>query len=172
MKKLIFIVCLLVATVIYSQKNVQPIKVYELEGITVSSYDFEGLETFFKQKDDTIYIINFWATWCAPCIKELPYFEGIGKKYKEKNVKIILVSLDFPKKVETSLLPFIKRKKLVSDVIHLNDPDANSWIEKVNKGWSGAIPATIIYKNDDAAFYEQSFTYEELEKELLKMLNK
>ena len=127
---------------------------------------------FLNQKDDTVYVVNFWATWCAPCIKELPSFEEIGKKYKDQKVKVILVSLDFPKKVESNLIPFIERKKLVSEVIHLDDPDANSWIEKIDKNWSGAIPATIIYRNDSKAFYEQSFTYEELETELLKMLNK
>ena len=164
--------CLFITTVMSSQTNAQPIEVFEFEGIKVASYDFEGLATFLTQKDDSTYIINFWATWCAPCIKELPHFEEIGARYKDKHVKVLLVSLDFPKKVESSLIPFIKRKKLESEVVHLNDPDANSWIEKVNKDWSGAIPATIIYKNNTVSFYEQSFTYETLEKELLEILNK
>ena len=154
------------------QNEGKAIKTYELDGIKVSSYDFDGLKPFLNHKDDSTYVINFWATWCAPCIKELPYFEEIGTQFKAQNVQVILVSLDFPQKVESQLLPFIKRKNLKSKIIHLNDPDANSWIEKINKEWSGAIPATIIYKNEENAFYEQSFTYEALEKELLKILNK
>lgn len=155
----------------YSQNEVKPIKVYEIDDIKVESYNYEGFENFMNMKDEYTYIINFWATWCAPCIKELPYFEEVGEEYKNRNVKVILVSLDFPKQVEKGLIPFINKKKLKSTVIHLDDPDANSWIEKVSESWSGAIPATIIYNKNNSKFYEQSFTHDELEKELNKMLN-
>lgn len=171
MKK-ILLLSFVVSAFSFAQVKVAPLKIYEKGSIAIESYNYNGLESFLNKKDDTIYIVNFWATWCAPCIKELPFFEEIGKQYKNKNVKVILVSLDFPKKVESSLIPFIERKKLASEVIHLDDPDANSWIEKVDKNWSGAIPATIIYKNENATFYEQSFTYDELETELLKIINK
>ncbi|WP_313806852.1 TlpA disulfide reductase family protein [Flavobacterium sp.] len=148
-----------------------PLKVYEDGQISVKSYNFNGLEPIFNKTDETIYVINFWATWCLPCVKELPYFEQLNEKYKDKNVKVILVSMDMPKKVETALLPFIKKKNLKSEIIHLDDPDANAWIEKVDKNWSGAIPATVIYNAKTRKFYEQSFTYEELEKEVLTIIN-
>lgn len=163
---------LLISSISFAQVTKAPLRVYEKGNVKVESYDYDGLSFFLNQKDDTVYVVNFWATWCAPCIKELPSFEEIGKQYKDKNVKVILVSLDFPKKVASSLIPFIERKKLVSQVLHLDDPDANSWIEKIDENWSGAIPATIIYINETKAFYEQSFTYEELETELLKIINK
>ncbi|WP_130736208.1 redoxin domain-containing protein [Flavobacterium sp. J27] len=172
MKKIFYLVSCICCLHVFGQTNNEPLKIYEQDSITIASYSFEGFEHFLKQNDGTTYVINFWATWCAPCIKELPYFEKLGKEYEKDKVKVILVSLDFPKKVESSLIPFIKKKKLMSEVIHLDDPDANSWIEKVNKDWSGAIPATIIYKNKLSHFYEQSFTYEELEKELQLIINK
>ena len=84
---------------------------------------------------------------------------------------MILVSLDFPKMIESRVIPFIKNKNLQAEVVVLNDPDANSWIEKVAKEWSGAIPATIIYKNEKRKFYEQSFTEEELETEIKSFIN-
>lgn len=148
-----------------------PLKVYQDESVKIPSCDFKGLEPIFSQSDATTYVINFWATWCLPCVKELPYFEQLNEKYKGKNVKVILVSMDMPKKVETSLLPFVKKKNLQSEVIHLDDPDANAWIEKVDKDWSGAIPATVIYNRKERKFYERSFTYEELEKEVLSIIN-
>ncbi|WP_445721788.1 TlpA disulfide reductase family protein [Flavobacterium sp.] len=167
-----YLYSLLLFSILTFGQSVDIIKeVYKIEGVKVESYDYNGFEKFLKFNDETTYIINFWATWCAPCIKELPYFEEIGAKYKSKSVKVILVSLDFPKQVEKSLIPFIKRKKLESLVIHLDDPDSNSWIEKVDSNWSGAIPATIIYNKNNSRFYEQSFTFEALEIELKKMLN-
>ncbi|NNC49709.1 MAG: redoxin domain-containing protein [Flaviramulus sp.] len=139
--------------------------------IDLEIYDYKGFEKFLNKKDDNIYVINFWATWCAPCVKELPYFEKLNKEYKSKNVEVVLVSLDFPHLYETKLKPFIDDKNLMSKVIALNDVDMNTWIPKVDKNWSGSIPATIIYKNDNKKFYEQSFSFEELEKEVQQYLN-
>jgi thiol-disulfide isomerase/thioredoxin len=73
-------------------------------------YDFNGFKKFLNKKDDKMYVINFWATWCAPCIKELPYFEKINKAYHNQNVEVILVSLDFPHLYDSKLKPFIKEK--------------------------------------------------------------
>ncbi|PWH81852.1 thioredoxin [Algibacter marinivivus] len=134
-------------------------------------YDYDGFSAFLEKKDNKVYVINFWATWCAPCVKELPYFEKLNAAYKNESVEVILVSLDFPHLYDKKLKPFIKEKKLISKVVALDDVDMNTWIPKVDKDWSGSIPATIIYKNDNSKFYEQSFTYEELEKELKQFLN-
>ena len=101
----------------------------------------------------------------------MPYFETLNKEYQSKNVEVILVSLDFPKQYEKKLKPFIVNKNLISRVVALNDVDSNTWIPKVNKDWSGAIPVTLIYKNDKRAFYEKSFNLEELKKEVNKFLN-
>ncbi len=133
-------------------------------------YDYDGFEGFLSKKDEKIYVINFWATWCAPCIKELPYFEELNEKYNSENVEVILVSLDFPKQYEKKLIPFIKERNLQSKVIALDDPKMNDWIPKVDEDWSGAIPATIIYNKDKSQFYERSFNLEELESELQKFI--
>ncbi|NMH87896.1 TlpA disulfide reductase family protein [Flavivirga algicola] len=138
--------------------------------IVLEVYDYKGFEKFLKKKDDKIYVINFWATWCKPCVKELPYFEKLNEQYSDKNVEVILVSLDFPHLYESKLKPFIKKKNLKSKVIALDDADMNSWIPKVDEDWSGAIPATLIYKNEASKFFEGSFTYETLETEIKHFL--
>lgn len=133
-------------------------------------FDYEGLKPFLNRSDDKTYVVNFWATWCAPCVKELPYFEALNENYKNKNVEVILVSLDFPRHYEKKLKPFIKKHNLQSNVIAFDDPDQNKWIPAINKDWSGAIPATIIYNKNERKFYERSFDYEELETELKTIL--
>lgn len=92
---------------------------------------------------EKIKVINFWATWCAPCIKELPLFEKLNRE--RPDVQVILVSMDLdldpnPEKV----YKFINRKGIESKVLILNEPNPNSWINKIDKQWSGALPATLI----------------------------
>ena len=112
------------------------------------------------QEGSKTYVVNFWATWCAPCIKELPYFEALNKN---QNIDVLLVSLDFPQHKESRLLPFIKKNQLQSKVVHLDDTNETFWINAIDTTWSGAIPATIIYNNQKRGFYERLFTQKELE---------
>lgn len=137
----------------------KPIKTIKKEGISLKIYDFHNLEPLFNKNCEDIHVINFWATWCKPCVKELPYFERL---HSEQNIPVTLISLDMPNLIESKLIPFIKKENLQSNVIVLDDPDANAWIPKISEDWSGAIPATIIIKGKQKKFYEQSFTYETL----------
>ncbi|MFC0606016.1 TlpA family protein disulfide reductase [Winogradskyella pulchriflava] len=133
-------------------------------------YDYDGLEPLINKKDDKVHVVNFWATWCAPCIKELPYFEAVNENYKDENVEVLLVSLDFPKDYDSKLQPYIDKHGLKSTVVAFDDTNQNRWIPAINENWSGAIPATIIYKGDKRQFYERSFTQEELETEIKRFL--
>ena len=135
-------------------------------------YNFETFSPILEKQNDTTYIINFWATWCAPCVKEMPAFNELHKKYKDRKIKIILVSLDFGKNLQTKIERFAQIHKIKPTIIILDDPDSNSWIDKVSKDWSGAIPATLMYNKNKRKFYEQSFTFKELESALHQILNK
>ena len=134
--------------------------------------NFNALETQYLNQEDTntTYVLNFWATWCKPCVKELPHFEQLQEAYKDQGVNVVLVSLDFPENIEKQVLPFIEKHQLQSAVILLDDPDANTWIPKVDSTWTGAIPATLLVKGNEQQFYEQSFTYSELETVLKSIL--
>lgn len=140
------------------------------KSLEIEVYDFNGIEKFLHQEDNKIHVINFWATWCAPCVKELPYFEKLKEEYQDQNVEVLLISLDFPSQYEKKLKPFIQERKLKSKVIALDDVDMNTWLPKVDQNWSGAIPATIIYRNNKRQFYEQSFNYETLENEVKQFI--
>ena len=133
-------------------------------------YDFQGVEQFLHSNDSKTYVVNFWATWCAPCIKELPYFEQIQDEYKDE-IEVILISLDFPSQYETKLKPFLKEKQLKSKVIVLDDVDMNSWIPKIDSKWDGAIPVTLIYNKKKRQFYPHLFTYDQLMSEVKKFIN-
>lgn len=132
----------------------------------VKVMDFNGLKPYLTKQNDTVYVINFWATWCKPCVEELPMFVKLSREKQQEKVKFIFVSLDFPKQLESRLQPFVDTNLNDQTVILLNDPNANAWIEKIDNQWSGAIPATLFYKNDDRIFHEGSLTEEDLLKQI------
>jgi len=167
MKKIQLFFCLAIFLVSCKEEA----KTDQVKTSTIPSYNYKELAPLLAKRDGKTYVINFWATWCAPCVKELPAFEKLLDTYKDQNVEVLLVSLDFPSQIQSKLIPFIKKKQLKSKVVVMNDPDQDSWIPKINEKWSGAIPATLIYNSVKRSFYEQSFDYAALENELQKFLN-
>ncbi len=123
--------------------------------------------------NDTTYIVNFWATWCGPCVKELPVFEKLNEQVKDKKVKVLLVSLDFVADYDSKLLPFLERKKIKSEVMLLNETKANIFIDQINPQWGGSIPATMVINHSKKyqRFIEESVTLAYLEEEIKKSGN-
>lgn len=118
---------------------------------------------------DTVYIINFWATWCAPCVEELPVFNKLKAHYKDKPVRVILVSLDFKENYPMKLGYFLDRKKIMPDVIWLTDTNPNEFIPKIDNRWEGSIPATIVVRpGTNKLFHEGQVT----ERQVIKMADK
>lgn len=139
------------------------------EVVTLSFDDFLPL---LSKTNDTLYVINFWATWCAPCVEELPHFEAANKKYQNRKQKILLVSLDFKSTKDSRLLPFLQKHNIQSEVLHLYEPDANQWISRVDASWSGALPATLFYRNTQRLFTEGSLTDQSLNQYIISLLNR
>ena len=108
--------------------------------------NFAQLEEVLRQPDDTFKIVNFWATWCAPCIKELPYFVQAQKNYADKNVKFIYVSMDFVKNL-TKVQQTAAKKGLQGELFILQD-SPNTYVAKIDSEWQGQIPVTLIVLPD------------------------
>lgn len=126
-----------------SSRTAQP----SLRKVEVRLINTNELTSFLANTSDTIYVVNFWATWCKPCVAELPSFVSAANQYKGQPVKILLISLDFKSDVQKvkQLLGRPKYSPLNSWL--MTNIDYDSWINLVSPEWGGAIPATLIFNN-------------------------
>ena len=149
-----------------------PGKEVDQDTLAISVFSYDQLKPLLHQQNDTTYMVNFWATWCAPCVKELPYFQAIDSMYAKAPFKLVLVSLDFKKDYLSRLQPFVREHQLEPYVVVLEDNRADYWINDIAPQWSGAIPATLVYKGDQREFYERTFHHtDELSAILKPFLN-
>lgn len=130
----------------------------------VNLLTYDQLSQRLSQGKDTVFVVNLWATWCAPCVKELPHFEKLQRTYSAAPLKVLLVSLDFKSKLKSEVEPFVKKRKLISEVFVMNAPDQQSFIDKIDKSWSGSIPATLVVNTarERRQFIPNELTYDEL----------
>ncbi len=142
-----------------------------LEGQQVESITMHELSSITSRTSDTAYVVNFWATWCSPCVKEIGFFEELHREYDNQNLKVYLVSLDFPNQLELRVIPFLKEREITAEVMLMTNLDYNSWIDQVDPSWSGSIPATLIYRKDQRIFLERELTREELFTKVYQILN-
>lgn len=141
--------------------------------VTIVNYD--QLANVFTKNDNVLYVVNFWATWCTPCVKELPDFMEVNAEFKNReNFKMILVSLDDSEAVDGSVKKIITEKKLDTKHYLLDDiKRMNEWIPAVDSGWSGSIPATLFIKNGKKLrFIPASLEKEELREIILDFITK
>lgn len=120
--------------------------------------------------EDTLYVVNFWATWCKPCVKELPSFDSLQSQQTNSNVKVLLVALDFKEDIENKLIPFLMKHKVTSECVLLDELNGETYISRISKDWTGAIPATLLKKGNQEHFIEKKLTLQELQTHI-KILN-
>lgn len=120
--------------------------------------NFDELQTILKKHDNKLYVVNFWATWCKPCVAELPGFMEVNENFRlNSHFKMILVNMDNALEIDSRVKPFLVKNKIKTDVYLLDDNKRmNEWIPAIDKNWSGAIPATVIYRNGEKLDFKES----------------
>lgn len=134
----------------------------------IPQWNIVNVVNYFSKDNDTTYIINFWSTWCKPCLEEIPYMQKIVNKYKDQKIKFLMVSLDTKKVYGQNLTKVIKARKITAPVVWLNETDADVYCPKIDSSWGGALPATLFINNkaNYKKFFEGQMSENEFEKEI------
>ncbi len=148
MKSIYFIFIMLVFS---SCSSEQKKEVYNDHIPYIASFD--NLEPRFYNDSDTTYLVNFWATSCPPCIKEMPLFKQLEEQKERDAFKVLLVSLDLPRDYESRVIPFVAKHEIAPEVVHLGDENYSYWTEKIDSSWFGALPATMVVKGNRKVFH-------------------
>jgi thiol-disulfide isomerase/thioredoxin len=158
-RNIITVLALLVCSVAFGQE-IKKIKITDLE------------KTIAESK--TPLIVNFWATFCKPCVEEIPYFQQEVKKQEKDSVKLLLVSLDLEEFYPAKIKTFATKQKFTAPIQWLDEYNADYFCPKVDPKWSGAIPATLFINNKTGyrKFFEEQLSHTKLQKEIDAMLGK
>lgn len=134
-----------------------------LQAQSIEVIKFPQLQELIEKPDNQVKVINFWATWCRPCVKELPYFDELQSRHNTDELQVYLISLDDVEVLDNRVKPFVEKRGIKSTVKLLDETDYNAFIDKVDPSWSGAIPATLIIAGKERRFVEGEMTAAELQ---------
>lgn len=117
-----------------------------------------------------IVVINFWATWCMPCVEEFPAFVRVNNEMKSESVKVIFVSVDFEDEI-AEVQRFLSKHR-VTDQTYIATGNQDAFIKAFHPEWVGSVPATFIYDGNGTqyTFWEGKVTYEELKQRIQQYL--
>jgi thiol-disulfide isomerase/thioredoxin len=134
----------------------------------IPKWKITDVQKFLQAETGDVVVVNMWATFCKPCVAELPSFIKITDKYKSNNVKLLLVSLDLPSFYPKKIATFAKSHKFNSNIAWLDETNADYFCPKIDPSWSGSIPATLILntKTGYRKFIEEEMSGATFEKEL------
>lgn len=127
------------------------------DSLHIQVLNYDELKPLLAIENDTTYVVNFWATWCIPCVKELPYFVQLDSIHDREAFKLVLVSLDFKKDYLRKLQPFVFERGIEEHVLVLEDKRSDYWISDIDHSWDGSIPATLVFRGKQRAFFERTF---------------
>ena len=144
----------------------------QLMGQTIPKWKMRVLADYIKTSKTPL-IVSFWATYCVPCIKEIPYFQELAKKYEEKGVRLLLVSLDFKESYPEKIKKFSAKMRFSAPIVWLDETNADYFCPQIDSKWSGAMPATLLINNLTGyrTFFEEEISKVKLEAEIKKMLS-
>jgi thiol-disulfide isomerase/thioredoxin len=157
--------------IILSSLSIFAIVFSNVRGQEIPKWKITDLEAYIKNTTKPT-VVNFWATFCKPCIEEIPHFQKLVKQYEEESVQLLLVSLDMKEMYTDKIKAFAEKFKFTSPIVFLDETNADIFCPRVDKKWSGAIPASLFINNKTGyrKFFEEEMPEARFEAELKNLV--
>jgi thiol-disulfide isomerase/thioredoxin len=138
----------------------------------IQRWKIDDLISFTNQSKSTLLVFNFWATFCKPCVAEIPGMVSAASKYSPSILNFTLINLDTKSLFPLKLNRFIRKKHFNTKNVWLDEVNANDFCPKIDSSWSGSIPATLFInkKSGKRIFKEGEMTAKEFEEKLIEVL--
>jgi thiol-disulfide isomerase/thioredoxin len=119
-------------------------------------------------------LVNFWATWCEPCIEEFPDLVKIDAEYKPRGLEFITISLDETEELNKGVPKFLGRVKSTMPAYLLDLEKQEEAFDIIDRDWPGALPFTLLYDGNGQVVFKRSgkLNIAELRGEIEKIVNK
>ncbi|MEB2786035.1 redoxin domain-containing protein [Algoriphagus persicinus] len=143
-------------------------KAWKEKEVAIEKLSPDGLADLLKNDTDELLLVNFWATWCGPCIIEYPEFVTIQRMYGERDFQFVSISMDSPDQAEKAL-KFLKGKASALPNYIMDTDDKYKVIDVVGKEWDGSLPITLLIEPGGEIAYRVPGTIDanELKREIV-----
>lgn len=126
--------------------------IWAQEPVDLELIDDAGIKALLENDTDNLLLINVWATWCGPCITEMPDFVEINRMYRGRDFELITISADRPDK-KTKAHEFLKKIQASNKNYIYNSDDKYQLIEAIDPEWQGALPYTLLVEPGGKVVY-------------------
>jgi thiol-disulfide isomerase/thioredoxin len=125
------------------------------EPVSLARADAPALQDLRKNASGKLRLVNFWATWCAPCQAEFPELIAISRIYRQRNFEFVTVSLNRPDE-EPSVLGFLKKQQASCRNLVFASADREPLIDAFDPNWQGAVPFTVLIAPGGKVVYRET----------------
>lgn len=137
------------------------------------SLDAKGIDALRAKHKGDVLVINFWATWCKPCVQEFPELVKLQQTYANNNVEVMFISIDDDDaKTKRKVVSFLKKMNITTSSYLKRRGNDEAFINAVHPNWSGALPTTLVYKRNGelAAMKSEELNFDELQRLIVPLL--
>ena len=135
---------------------------WEAEPVSLEPIDLNGVAKLAKNETEKFTVVNLWATWCGPCVAELPEFVTLNRMYRHRPFQLVTISLDDPEK-KAEALKVLKENHVSSTNYILSSSDRDAFAEALDPKWPGPVPYTLIIAPGGEVVYRHAGEIDPLE---------
>lgn len=130
--------------------------------------DAPAIQELVRAQQGRVVLLNFWATWCPPCLVEFPEIVALEKEFRSRGLTVISVSADSPKRVESDLIPFLEKHPPSFPIYVMQTDDVDAFMHRIDPEWDGTLPTTFFIDRQGKIVFKRfaAMSREKLERAL------